>query len=166
VVDSSNRFVFLFGALALLCLLLIIWLLPYQSSDSSQTRIADQVVYLSCDVSENPCVLNLPQQLKMTLSVSPAGMPALKPLAFQLKIEAQPVSPLTLEAGWLNGKTMDMGRHFLTLHQQTNRQWELQGMIPVCTVDPEMVWQMTLQYRYQDTLTELQIDTVSDSRNH
>jgi hypothetical protein len=62
---------------------------------------------------------------------------------------------------WLEGRDMDMGRHYLIPQERiddADTSILSQGMIPVCTVDPDMVWRMVVVFNYQGKRMQIHFD--------
>lgn len=110
----------------------------------------------SCSLHKGVCTIRL-DGLDMSLDMSPRHLPPLEPV--QLTV----VSPATLKAlnmlTWFEGQDMDMGRHYLSEGASSNglentSTMTFRGMIPVCTVDQDMIWQLHLRVEADAQLHE------------
>ncbi len=103
----------------------------------------------SCQLSNTPCTVSLPGHGRFTIALNPMGLPAMEPL--QLKMTGLDISPENIKDMklWFQGRDMYMGQHFLQPDLPKSianeASMEFDGMIPVCTVDNNMVWQLVIE---------------------
>ncbi len=103
----------------------------------------------SCQLSNTLCTVSLPGLGRLTLELNPIGLPAMEPV--QLKMTGLDISPENLKDMklWFQGRDMYMGQHFLQPVLQNSITNEasmvFDGMIPVCTVDNNMIWQLVIE---------------------
>ena len=65
-------------------------------------------------------------------------------------------------SAWFEGRDMEMGRHFLSfqgndLDDDANFLLA-KGMIPVCTIDPDMPWRLVINFEYQGEVLQVNFD--------
>lgn len=115
---------------------------------------------MACVPDQSLCSIEVPTHA-LKLRVEPKELPALKPLSFSLVVSGvfeanktdQPSQEtkvgLEVLAAWLEGRDMFMGQHLLSSNSMpSGNSTELAGMIPVCITGSDMVWRLTVQYRY------------------
>lgn len=127
--------------------LTIFWLRqePYPS--------AIKVIQSDCHFEQGLCSLELSKTLNLSFQLTPLGVPAMEPLL--LKITGLDGLALThaMVKVWFEGKDMYMGQHFMlpvqeeTVKDLVHSSGELafQGMIPVCSLDENMVWRLVVE---------------------
>ena len=147
------------GALALTCLMLMLAACSDQeTAQEPQTRFE-----LVCDANQQACSSAISgeavaldgegsEAFRLTLTPSSPGLPALKPLSFELQVAAPEQRALleegSLVAAWFEGRDMFMGEHRLEFtFTPGNHTFLLKGMIPVCVTGTEMVWRLNLQLK-------------------
>jgi len=136
-------------ALTLVCLTVFVLYIPVNKPQRPSDQHVDHLVELPCDIANQVCRINL-GALQFRVSLSPEGLPALEPLTFRVRAESSLISEFEAGALWFDGKEMDMGLHWGQL-QVTPDQNELRfkAMVPVCTIDREMVWRLNFQFEYE-----------------
>lgn len=92
-------------------------------------------VLLNCDLNETDCHYQSTLFGDVSVSVSPKAFPAFKPIAFSVNVD-RPIDEITIS---LQGKEMYMGLNQAVL-VRNGSQWQGEGMIPVCSVDSNMIW--------------------------
>lgn len=136
-------------SLVLSLLLLGIIALPYLGWDEHAADLSP--VYLSCTFIRGECRA---EQDGMTwhLSLSPSHFPALERLSLSVQVPAQ----FRVQQLYFEGANMEMGRHFIQeLKQRTANRYAGKGMIPVCSVDSEMAWQLVAVVEHDSGLLKV-----------
>lgn len=147
------------GAL-LVCLVflgLILFAL-YDKSAPNEHQKPDYNFSSDCDISADDCRLHLFNDLELRLQVSPSEIKALE--RFQLKLHTMNNAGAELSnlVAWVEGRDMDMGQHFLSSKAELANEFVLSGMIPICTVDAEMVWRLVVNFEFQGKTIRLDFD--------
>lgn len=105
-----------------------------------------------CDLREQPCTVSFPAGGQVQLAVSPAGIPAVRPLSLSVRLSELPM-PERVEVDF-SGVDMEMGFNRVELLRLTDpepEKWFGQGMLPVCVRD-RMVWEARVLLHYPDRL--------------
>ncbi|MFT5718143.1 MAG: hypothetical protein ACI9T7_002348 [Oleiphilaceae bacterium] len=106
--------------------------------------------------------MNLAGGVKVEVSLSPNGLPALKPLI--LKMNSKQIDFLQTEEfeASFEGRDMEMGYHSFVLDPTSNSNMLMaKGLIPLCPMDPMMVWVFNIQFKYQNKVTLLTFEVPS-----
>lgn len=120
-------------------------------SDVVPTSSAVQtVMVLDCELSIRECRLQVSPLINLRFFLHPFGLPAMEPLT--LSISGQSLADVQVQRAWFEGREMDMGLHMLIPKIETSDpdSLVLQGMIPVCSVNPLMVWQLKVLAEIRD----------------
>ena len=147
------------GAIAAL-LFLADWSPRYQEPNIQS--VPDHLINVDCDLSTKVCPIRL-GDLSMTLSLNPAGLPALTSLQLSISERSSAIEEAQSWSVWFVGRDMDMGRHLMTLAPQVGAEkgeyaesgvdsMQYTGMIPVCTVDRSMMWLLNIQFAWRSEL--------------
>ena len=149
------------GVSALLCLALYLGLKT--SSDlSASALLATPPVYIrDCAPSRAICSVQL-GSITLQIQLQPPGLPAMVPLT--LRVEAESLADVQMVRAWFEGRDMDMGRHDLAPIPESDTtaiMWS--GVIPVCSVNPQMVWQLKLLLQVQDEPQQIVFDLATDA---
>lgn len=117
----------------------------------------------SCDPSRETCSVSLDSVL-LRIQLLPAGLPAMEPLTLQVGVESP--YDIQLLSAWFEGRDMDMGRHELASSHEYDEPdvMTLRGVIPVCSVNPKMVWQLKMRWKIRNTQQLLVFDLASDAK--
>ena len=86
----------------------------------------------------------------------PKGLPAMAPLVLSITGLGNVKESLKV---WFEGKNMHMGMHYMlpaTNKSQLYDQKVFQGMIPVCSIDEEMVWLLNVDIPIQNHIFNIQ----------
>ncbi len=89
-----------------------------------------------CDLRDRTCTVVLNKNQKVSLNISPKGIPLMKPLSFT--VEAKGVQTNTLEIK-IYAINMEMGTHKLTLRRTKGDRFEGKQILPTCIVGG-MIW--------------------------
>jgi len=134
----------------------LVLFLYLNNEDDTLALEVDEIVRVHCPIQSQSCLIHLSNGVELEISLSPHGLPALKPLTLQLRsnqIDFQQVE--RFEASF-KGRDMEMGHHRLALSASTSSNLLLaKGLIPLCPMDPMMVWVLNVQFRYQNKVTLL-----------
>jgi len=133
-----------------------------KSGDDKAVLKVDEVVRVHCPLQSQPCLINLGEGVKLEISLSPNGLPALKPLMLQLKSNQINFQQVAQFEASFEGRDMEMGHHSLALIPSKNTNMLLaKGLIPLCPMDPMMVWKLNVQFEYQNKVTLLTFEIPS-----
>ena len=105
-------------------------------------------VKTQCSLQAPSCSFNLTDGTQLELALSPRGLPALEPLTLSISSSALSMNQVQNIQVWFEGSNMEMGHHYFNLIYADN-QVVGKGMIPICTINLLMVWQMNVAFRYQ-----------------
>jgi hypothetical protein len=105
--------------------------------------------------------LNLLDGLDVHLGINPAAIEPLERFQITLSIVSNEPDALEDPLAWVEGRDMEMGQHFMSgFGNKIDPKTEvvLTGMVPICTVDANMVWRFVLDFRYQGKLIRVHSD--------
>lgn len=151
-------------SIGLFLLALLALFLYLKVEDEKIALKLDAVVRVHCPLQSQSCLVNLGKGIKLEISLSPNGLPALELLTLQLKsnqIDFQRVEQF--EATFI-GRDMAMGQHSFTLSPSENSNTLLaKALIPLCPMDPMMVWVLNIQFQLFEKVTLLKFELPSGS---
>lgn len=119
-----------------------------------------------CSLNQGRCLVEL-EGASVHFEIHPKRVPPLEPLKLIVKYD----SPTELKEPliWFSGRDMEMGVHFFQ-EVSTSESAEsessvrvFKGMIPVCTIDQRMVWQLHSQLTINHLRYEVVFDLTSSS---
>jgi hypothetical protein len=99
--------------------------------------------------------------LVLQISLQPNGLPVLEPLKLTISKSGGKAEQLSDVAAWFRGLDMDMGQHPFLFKNGTSLSSDAisaSGMIPICSIDPNMVWRLTVQFKYLDVWAQVLFD--------
>ena len=91
-----------------------------------------------CDLQSGPCVTEMPNGERVTLSIEPRPIPLVEPLQFQVKLDGVEADKVFVD---VQGLGMNMGINRPQLQQQSAEQFSGEGMLPVC-IRNSMEWEV------------------------
>lgn len=98
----------------------------------------------------------MPDGQSLQFDLSPKGLPVMESLELSVTGLGELKNPLKI---WFEGKSMYMGMHYM-LQSATKSQFPgqkiFQGIIPVCSVDQEMVWLLNVDVPYKNQMLNIQ----------
>lgn len=133
-----------------------------QTNLDRSSQVTNSTV-VQCPLHEKVCSVNLGGGL-LTIQLSPNGLPALQPLT--LGLSSSDILLHKTEA-WVDGKDMDMGRHYfepqdISVQAENGVQTQsFKGMIPLCSIDQNMIWRLHLVIPVGEKWEELIFDMPS-----
>ncbi len=149
--------------LPLVVLLLVLLADKWLPLDGSSAFVAepDHVISVDCDIGHNACPIRL-GDIKMTLSLTPDGLPALIPLRLAVSDSSIAVQEAESWLVWFEGRDMEMGVHQLLPEpsglpvskdaSRSNNAVVFSGIIPICSVDSAMTWLLNVQFVWRAKL--------------
>mgnify|MGYP006981144730 FL=1 len=69
-----------------------------------------------------------------------------------------PASNMRNLRAWLEGRDMDMGRHYFQFLERVEADYEVlrgHGMIPFCSIDRNMAWRLVVEYDLRESHRQL-----------
>ncbi len=100
----------------------------------------------SCDIQTGTCEALFPNGNRVSLSISPRPIQALKPLEIQVTTEG--LDPREVEVDF-RGLGMNMGYNRPRLQKEAEGQYSGSGMLAICVVE-RMSWEATVLARTDD----------------
>ncbi len=145
----------------LLCFITALLILVFYSKDS--VVHVDELVHANCPLVSQSCHINLGKNFNLEISLSPNGFPAMEPLVLQLKSNHINFQKIKNFSALFEGRDMEMGKHSMILNSPVEVSTLLaKGMIPLCPMDPKMVWRLTIQFELQNKVTALEFEVPSN----
>jgi len=87
----------------------------------------------------------------------------MEPLVLQLKSNHINFQKIKNFSALFEGRDMEMGKHSMILNSPVEVSTLLaKGMIPLCPMDPKMVWRLTIQFELQNKVTALEFEVPSN----
>lgn len=105
---------------------------------------------ITCSLTSGSCEIPIAGG-SISVNLRPRSLPALKPLTIEVK------SPNGLGQDsvlWFEGRDMEMGQHHLSASKDGENVQVYNGMIPVCSVDQDMIWQLHVVAKFNDEWQE------------
>lgn len=126
------------------------WLMPNKKVALGPQALLEQTVnhqiVVPCELSNSPCKVRM-GEFSFDLRLLSEQLKSLSPVTVELSTQ----NPELAQADWslwFQGRDMDMGVHWLQ-QQQSSQAQTYSGMIPICTVDEAMTWQLIVQTQWQ-----------------
>lgn len=116
-----------------------------------------------CDLNSTSCSLHLAEQFMLTFRLKPKKIVPLERFELLISSDNESFDQIEALAIWFEGRDMDMGRQYLRPLKGLNNAGSsllAQGMIPVCTVDPDMVWRLVVEFNYQGKRMHVSFDVL------
>ncbi len=130
-------------------LALLLFFISWKANNSELSVSSETLSVSECSLAQGSCALVL-EEVTFDLHLLPLGLPPMQPLT--LEIAGAPAQLAALNVGelWFVGQSMDMGQHFLfPVSDTVHDRLVFQGAIPVCSVDPNMRWQLMAELEWQ-----------------
>ena len=133
----------------------------------SEKKIPSEInsILSDCSLEKTSCVVNLKDNHKIIFNLEPKGLPVMELLT--LSIEGLSDSQNILKI-WFEGMGMSMGTHFMLPVSNNNDSFNnyltnFKGMIPVCSIDAQMLWLLNVQFKHKSQLylVQFQLKTIS-----
>jgi len=151
--------------ISLVFIAFLVLFLYLNSEDDTAALKVDELVRVHCPIHSQSCLIHLTNGVQLEISLNPHGLPALKPLTLQLRSNQIDFQQIERFEASFEGRDMEMGRHPLTVSPATSANMLLaKGLIPLCPMDPMMVWVLKVQFQYQNKVTLLTFEVPSGSR--
>lgn len=112
----------------------------------------------NCPLHTESCLLLISESERLELSLSPPNLPSFKRLELNIKSERMPASNMRNLRAWLEGRDMDMGRHYFQFLERVEADYEVlrgHGMIPFCSIDRNMAWRLVVEYDLRESHRQL-----------
>lgn len=109
-----------------------------------------------CPLEKMPCKISIPNGQSFTFDLVPKGLPVMESLALSVTGLEGVKEPLKV---WFEGKNMYMGMHYMLpvlIKPQLHDQQDFQGIIPVCSLDKEMVWLLNFDIPIKNNVFNIQ----------
>lgn len=142
-------------ASGLICILVFFSLLLYKNNKHEVPILRTTILSL-CPLERMPCKIFMPGGQTLEFDIAPKGLPVMEPLMLNVKGVGNDNNSMV---AWFEGKSMNMGKHYMfpaTIKSQLPDQKVLQGMIPVCSIDKEMVWLLNVDIPIQNQIYNIQ----------
>lgn len=149
------------GISALLCLALYIGLRTSSDLSASAPLVTPPLYIQDCAPSRTSCSVRV-GFITLRIQLQPQGLPAMVPLT--LRVDTETLADVQIVRAWFEGRDMDMGRHELAPlpgNDTTAIMWG--GVIPVCSVNPQMMWQLKLLLQLRDEQQQIVFDLATEA---
>ena len=127
-------------ASGLICILALVSTLVY-NNNKNEAPIVTTTILSECPLEKMSCIISIPNGQTLSFHLEPKGLPVMEPLMLSVAgLGAIKKSALKV---WFEGKSMNMGVHYMLpapINNKFSDQMIFKGMIPVCSIDKEMVW--------------------------
>ena len=151
-----------------LLVVLIAFQFYLQGNDAVEKEKIDTVANIHCPLQKQSCLINLSSNIKLNVSLDPKGFPAMEPLTLKLESKQIDFEALTKFEAVFKGRDMEMGQHsFVVSPAENPNTLVAKGLIPLCPMDPKMVWELNIKLGFQNQATLLKFEVSSDlNLNH
>jgi hypothetical protein len=143
-------------------MLLVLFFFFKKESEKVALNI-DENVQVNCPLHSQSCRVNLSHGVNLEVKLSPDGLPAMKPLVLSLKSDQVDFLKVSNFKASFEGRDMEMGHHTMVSNSSSSNLLVAQGLIPLCPMDPTMVWALKIQFEYQNKTTLLTFEVPSNS---
>jgi hypothetical protein len=142
------------GTISAVSILFLVFFLT--SNNNNEPKQVKTEIQSDCLLEKKSCRIMLPNSQEFIFNIEPKVIPAME--LFTLSIERLGKEPKAFKV-WLEGKDMNMGSHYMlpvpSAENLTEIQ-EFQGMIPVCSVDKNMIWLLKIEIPSDDQFFQIQ----------
>jgi len=111
-----------------------------------------KTIQSDCHFEHGLCKLVLSSDVTLSFKITPKEIPAMEPLYLTITGFDGFANTSHLIKVWFEGRDMSMGQHFMLPVQDgslndahLNNRLTLSGMIPVCSVDQDMIWRLVVE---------------------
>lgn len=136
------------------------WLMPNKTAALGPQALLEQVVNHSisvpCELSSSACKVRM-GEFSFDLRLLSGQLKSLTPITIELSTQ-QPELAQADWSLWFQGRDMNMGVHWLQQQQPPSQAAIYSGMIPICTVDEAMTWQLIVQTQWQGEIYRSSFD--------
>jgi hypothetical protein len=152
------------GIVGLVFISLLFLFIHLKKEAANSVLEVDEVVRVQCPIATQACLIDLVGGMKIEVSLSPGGLPMLKPLILKLTSNQINFKKIKGFEASFKGLDMDMGSHLLALDPTISSGVLIAtGLLPLCPMDPEMVWVLNIKFQYQNKVTLLSFEVPSGS---
>ena len=131
------------------------------SKSRSEVHKVDLTFNSECLYEKGDCVLHLAKSLKLNVKSTPSEIRALERFQLSVSVPGSEAAEITELIVWVEGRDMDMGKHFLNLPEagfSLHDGVSVSGVIPVCTIDVNMVWRLVMSFKHRGKLINVNLD--------
>ena len=128
----------------------------FYNNNKNTAEITTTTIHSDCSLQKMPCKVFMPDGQMLLFVIEPNSLPAMEPLRLSVTGGAILKNPFKV---WFEGKNMNMGRHYMLLDHNKNQAFDkkiFKGMIPVCSIDNEMVWLLNVEVALKNQLFKIQ----------
>lgn len=125
------------------------------------TKPIKKTLQSDCALEKEICEITLPDGHALSFNLEPKGFPAMETLHINIAGLSAQNKPIKL---WFEGKDMSMGVHFMLpapSQDHLSKFSVFKGMIPVCTIDNDMIWLLKAEIPNGDQLFQIQFQLQS-----
>jgi hypothetical protein len=131
--------------LAALSLVLLVSLFSQPDAEPESGHLT--LTAADCSLALHACELEIDSQA-VRFELDPPGLPAMQTLTLRIEAAAEVLENLRIKGLWFEGHDMDMGNHYL-LPDASAAGKVFKGVIPMCSADPSMLWQLVAELEYR-----------------
>jgi hypothetical protein len=122
-------------------LLLLIAVAGYKLLPMISTQVVTSLPFNpNCDLQSGPCVTEMPDGQRVTLSIEPLPIPLVEPIQFKVKLEGVEAEKVFVD---IQGLGMNMGINRPQLDKQETGDFSGEGMLSVC-IRNSMEWEVSV----------------------
>lgn len=135
--------------------------LLFYSDSKNKVAIIKTPIHSDCSLEKIPCEISLPNGLALLFNLEPKGLPVMDPLVLTINGLEFIEEPLKV---WFEGKSMNMGIHYMLPSPISSRvpgEYIFNGMIPVCSIDKNMVWLLNVDVPIKSQVFNIQFQLKS-----
>ena len=126
------------------------------------------IIKSHCHFENGICEHELHKNLHLRFEFIPADLPAMEPFILLIStLSGEQIRSGNIKI-WFEGRDMNMGQHFMLPAQDQIRETvksgpevlAFKGMIPVCTVDADMVWRLIIELSHAGSMQQIHFDII------
>lgn len=132
------------------------------------------IIQSNCHFDNGVCSLELSEHLKFRVQLMPVDLPAMEPVFLTLTKVSKDQQVSGSFRVWFEGRDMNMGQHFMlpsphplgnalsssAVSGDSAESLFFKGMIPVCSVDENMVWRLIIEHTEADSKQQIHYEIL------
>ncbi len=150
--------------LALFALFALISLMVIFNTKKQESSHQANIISSTCQLDRRSCVVSLPNNQEISFTLQPKRLLVMEMLS--MRVDGFD-SNMKIKI-WFEGRDMEMGKHYM--QPVSNKSESLpstilyKGMIPVCSLNPQMIWVLNAEFMHENHLILVQFQLKAYSK--
>jgi len=135
------------------------------TNNNNKATTNTNFIFSDCLLDKKTCVVTLLDNQKIVFSLEPKGLPVMEIMTLSINGFHEAKKKIKI---WFEGKDMNMGTHFMlpvsNEIESKDNSYHFRGMIPVCTIDSDMVWFLNAEFMEKSRFYQVRFKLKTDSK--